>query len=155
MKLIHLLIGLPIAIFGATWLFWAGLWWDAGRPAGWPSYTAQIGPFHHTFKFPDGYGARHRADELDRKAWAAALSQCHENGATLRSALDAQNASVAALGNDSAQRLQAAQAAVRTGQGALAQAQAQSAAILAVPPAGFDACSRVLAVDRQLLETLK
>lgn len=61
MKLLHFLIALPLMIFGVTWMFWAGVWWDAGRPAGWPSYTAQLGPFRHTFKFEDGYGAKYRA----------------------------------------------------------------------------------------------
>ena len=155
MKAIHFLVGVPVALFGATWLFWAGLWWDAGRPAGWPSYTIAVGPFHHTFRLPDGYGARYRADEADRKAWADALNQCHANTDKLRGSLDTQNASIAAAGKDSAQRLQAAQEAVRAGQSALSQAQAQSAAILAHRPSGADACARVMDVDRQLLEALK
>lgn len=61
-KFIGGLIGLVVSIFCATALFWAGIAWEH-RPAHWPSYTAHLGPFSHTFEFPESLGAQLAAEK--------------------------------------------------------------------------------------------
>jgi hypothetical protein len=73
-KLLRLLIGAPLAILGATWLFWAGIAFEH-RPAGWPNWQAHWGPFHATLKLPDSPSAQLAAMKAAGAAQAAHTAQ--------------------------------------------------------------------------------
>jgi hypothetical protein len=149
---------LVASMLSAFALFWLGIglteWWEHRAP-GWPSYTASIGPLHHTFSFPDGLGAKLKASEAQRVQWDAALGQCHDNTKALKAAIDLQNASLAALGQESARRLAGNEKVVQAALAQAARAKQQSAVISAQPPAGADVCARYEDVDTKVLESLK
>lgn len=74
MKLLHLIIAVPLTIFGATFLFWAGIAFEH-RPAGWPNYAvhAHLGPLpiNWTFRLPDSPAAQLAALRAQEKAAGA------------------------------------------------------------------------------------
>ena len=135
---------------GATLLFWVGIAYVVYFPAGWPNYHVW-GPV--TLHAPwAGAVQKAKADAAWNKAqWA----QCRANEATLRSAIDAQNASLAALAASGSRARAEADNAVQRNRGAAQKASEAKAAISAPLPAADTVCQRAQEVDRRLLEVLK
>jgi hypothetical protein len=83
------------------------------------------------------------------------LQTCRANTNTLQSAIDRQNASVAALKAEGDRRTTQAAAAVRDAQRGRSDAEARASKLAALKPAGADACARMNDADRAVLETLR
>lgn len=102
-----------------------------------------------------GYSRGHAQGYTDGKAIVMVdLRLCQTNEGKLGSALQVQNAQIAALGKQGAAQRAAAAAAV-----AQAQAEAQAlrkrlAALLASPPAGKNECERAISARRQIEEDM-
>jgi hypothetical protein len=47
------IVGVICSLFGATWMFWAGVMFDH-RPAGWPNIPVNVAFLHFTLHLPDG-----------------------------------------------------------------------------------------------------
>jgi hypothetical protein len=100
--------------------------------------------------------ANRLAAEIDNPAtgWRARLSTCQTNAITLNEAIGRQNAAVEALRLAGVARTAAADKAVQAALGATERAIGAAARISSRPPVGNDTCSRVLDVDRKLVEEL-
>lgn len=85
----------------------------------------------------------------------ANLTQCRDNTAGLQASLAYQTAQVDAVSAESLKRLQAASVALDGALKGKSSAEARAAKLLSTPPAGIDACARVVAADRAVLESLK
>lgn len=86
--------------------------------------------------------------------WAARLTTAKNNAATLDAAIKAQNATIDAMGKDSARRLATASAALAEADKRTASDQARIAKLMK-PLVGVDTCQRVIEADERLLESLK
>lgn len=86
--------------------------------------------------------------------WAARLTTCQNNTATLDAGIAAQNGQIDALKVDGAKRLAEADKAVSAAQRDAAKSEAKIAALMK-PLVGADTCLRVIEADERLLETLK
>jgi hypothetical protein len=86
--------------------------------------------------------------------WAARLTTCTNNTATLKAGIEAQNGQIEGLRAEGAKRLAEADKAVTAAQRDAAKAQAKIAALMK-PLVGADTCLRVIEADERLLETLK
>jgi len=93
--------------------------------------------------------------ENPRTGYIAKLSTCQGNVAGLESAVKAQNNAVAAMGAESARKMDAASIAVTAAIQGRASAEGRAAKLLRAPPAGIDACARMQAADSAVLETLQ
>lgn len=85
----------------------------------------------------------------------AQLTQCHDNTAALQASLDGQNRAVDQMKADSDKRLQASSDALHGAQKGRESAEARAAKLLALKPAGIDACARMMDADRAVLESLQ
>lgn len=78
MKLLHLIIAVPLTIFGSTFLFWAGIAFEH-RPAGWPNYAvhAHLGPIpiNWTLRLPDSPAAKLAALQAQEAAMGARVQR--------------------------------------------------------------------------------
>ncbi len=93
------LISTIIGLFGATFLFWAGIAFEH-RPAGWPNLTVPLGPFHWTIRLPDSPSAQLAVLEAAERAAAARVRS--------------QEAQSATISSTAGQREQGAQVTIRT-----------------------------------------
>lgn len=124
-----------------------------GGPAVWywdrrPPHTPAFHVLFLHWSAPDSLKAR-----LD--AQAGDLRQAIANERTLTSALNAQNASLAAWSARGRRQTAEAENAVQRGQGAMAGAERARAVISAPLPAADDACARARVVDARLLGALR
>lgn len=86
--------------------------------------------------------------------WAARLTTCQNNTASLRAGIEAQNGQIDALKADGAKRLAAANAAIAAADKRAASDQVRIAKLLK-PLVGADTCQRVIEADERLLESLR
>lgn len=94
-----------------------------------------------------------KADAITALAQAK-LVQCHDNTAALQASLDGQNRAVDQMKADSDKRLQASSDALHGAEKGRESAEARAAKLLALKPAGIDACARMMDADRAVLESL-
>lgn len=87
--------------------------------------------------------------------YIAKLSTCQGNVAGLESAVKAQNSAVAAIGAESARKMDIASVAVTAAIQGRASAEGRAAKLLRSRPAGLDACARMQAADNAVLEALQ
>ncbi len=85
----------------------------------------------------------------------ANYDSCQKNEATQESAIQAQNASIAALKADSDQRAKTLSDALVAARKTALTASQRADKLLALKPKGADVCARVLDVDKAVLEGLK
>lgn len=86
--------------------------------------------------------------------WAARLTTCQNNTATLDAAIQSQNAAIKRNGEEAAARLAMASAALSAAQRDAAKSEVKIAALMK-PLVGADTCLRVIEADERLLESLK
>lgn len=86
--------------------------------------------------------------------WAARLTTCQNNTATLQASITGQNAQIDALKAEGVRRTAAAAAALADAQKETVKARANAAEIMK-PLVGVDTCQRVNEADERLLEALK
>lgn len=86
--------------------------------------------------------------------WAARLTTCQNNTASLESAIAERNARIDALAADSARRLAEATKAVTAAQRQASQAEAKVQTIMK-PLVGADQCLRFIEADERLMGSLK
>lgn len=86
--------------------------------------------------------------------WAARLTTAQNNAATLEDEIKDRNATIDAMGKDSARRLATASAALAEADKRAASDQARIAKLMK-PLVGVDTCQRVIEADERLLESLR
>lgn len=85
----------------------------------------------------------------------ADLTRCRADRIVLRSAMQAQSASIEAAAKAGALATERAAVQLRAAQAGQADAEAAAARLLHRPPAGIDACSRMESADAAVLESLR
>ena len=136
-------------IFGATFLFWAGILYEH-RPANpFPNVPVHCCLFVH-FNLgnllPESLAAKNAA-------LAAELKQAQANELTLQAAISMQNAAIKADGDRSVAALAQAETAVRAYETDAAGLSRRLAAINK-PLTGVDACTRYEQADKQFMAVL-
>lgn len=91
----------------------------------------------------------------ERDAALTNLGRCQANAASLESSIASQNAALDAWNTDGARRLADAGKAVTDAQRGRSEAEKRAAALIAAPPAGIDACARMMAADEAVLRSLQ
>lgn len=101
----------------------------------------------------------HAKTDIEKADAITALAQaklvvCHDNTAALQASLDGQNRAVDQMKADSDKRLQASSDALHGAEKGRESAETRAAKLVALKPAGIDACARMLDADRAVLESL-
>lgn len=94
--------------------------------------------------------AEERAADLDDQ-----LGRCQTNRSVLEGSIRDQNAKVEAFAREQSERLAAAEKAASTAAKGRADAEARAAKLLKNQPQGVDACSRFMAADAAVLQSLR
>ena len=99
-----------------------------------------------------GYKANIAQATAARDAAVKDYGQCKTNRMTLQSAIDGQNASIKALGDQTSAKLAAQAKVVAAAEAARKALADKMAAYLASPPSGADECARYRNIDSRFLE---
>ena len=102
-----------------------------------------------------GYKADVAAANTARDAALKDYGQCKTNRTTLQAAIDKQNASIKALGDQTYAKLAAQAKVLADAETARTALAAKMAAYLASPPSGTDECARYRNIDTRFLGSLK